>query len=115
MSAISELYACQAFADGDNVGSHVRRFSTATARSPPAAPAGKPEGADKKLIAGLLAILIGWTGAHKFYLGYTKEGIIMLVLFCVSGIVGIIEEVLYLTKSDEEFVDTYIKGSKPWF
>lgn len=82
---------------------------------PPAAPAGKPEGADKKLIAGLLAILIGWTGAHKFYLGYTKEGIIMLVLFCVSGIVGIIEGVLYLTKSDEEFVDTYIKGSKPWF
>ena len=84
---------------------------------PPAAPpaGAKPEGAEKKVIAGLLAILIGGTGAHKFYLGYTKEGIIMLVLFCVSGIVGIIEGIMYLTKSDEEFVDTYVKGKKPWF
>ncbi len=39
----------------------------------------------------------------------------MLVLFCVSGIVGIIEGIMYLTKSDEEFVDTYVKGKKPWF
>ncbi|MEO1834672.1 MAG: TM2 domain-containing protein [Akkermansiaceae bacterium] len=36
-------------------------------------PAGdKPVETDKKLIAGLLAILIGWAGAHKFYLGYIK-------------------------------------------
>ena len=35
-----------------------------------------PAGAEKKLIAGLLGILLGWTGAHKFVLGYTKEGII---------------------------------------
>jgi hypothetical protein len=41
--------------------------------SPPATPAGgKPKGTDKKLIAGLLAIPIGWTGAHKFYLGDIK-------------------------------------------
>ena len=39
----------------------------------------------------------------------------MLVLFCVSGIVGIIEGIMYLTKSDEEFVDTYVKGKKPCF
>jgi hypothetical protein len=37
---------------------------------PPAG--GKPEGTDKKLIAGLLAIPIGWAGAHKFYLGDIK-------------------------------------------
>lgn len=37
-------------------------------------------GAEKKLVAGLLGILLGWTGAHKFMLGYTKEGIIQLAV-----------------------------------
>lgn len=73
--------------------------------------------ADKKLPAALFAILIGWTGAHKFYLGYQKEGIIQLVLsfFCIGGILGLVEGIIYLTKSDEEFVNTYINGRKGWF
>lgn len=33
-----------------------------------------------KLIAGLLAIFLGFFGIHKFYLGYQKEGIIRLVI-----------------------------------
>ena len=33
----------------------------------------------------------------------------------IVGIIGIIEGILYLTKSDEEFVATYITGNKPWF
>jgi TM2 domain-containing membrane protein YozV len=72
--------------------------------------------ADKKLPAALLAIFIGWTGAHKFYLGYQKEGIIQLItsLFCIGGILGFIEGLIYLTKSDEEFVNTYINGRKGW-
>ena len=86
----------------------------------PAAPAGKPEGADKKLIAGILAILLGSLAIHKFYLGYTKEAVIHLVisiLTCgsVGSIIGIIEGIIYLTKSDEEFVATYVKGQKGWF
>ena len=28
----------------------------------------------EKLVAGLLGILLGSLGIHKFYLGYTKEG-----------------------------------------
>lgn len=79
----------------------------------------KPEGADKKLLAGLLGILLGWTGAHKFVLGYQKEGIIQLVVSLVTcglfGIVGLIEGIIYLTKSDEEFVATYVTGRKGWF
>jgi TM2 domain-containing membrane protein YozV len=83
----------------------------------------KALGADKKLAAGIVAILIGSLGIHKFMLGYTKEGVIMLlvtVLTCgiaavVPGIIGIVEGVLYLTKSDEEFVRTYIQGQKGWF
>src|SRR5829696_524563 len=41
----------------------------------------KALGADKKITAGICAILVGWLGVHKFILGYTTEGIIQLVLF----------------------------------
>ena len=56
-------------------------------------------------------------GVHKFYLGYTKEGIIQIVLsfLCVGVLIGWIEGIIYLTKSDEEFVATYINGKKGWF
>ena len=33
----------------------------------------------------------------------------------VVGIIGLVEGIIYLTKSDEEFVQTYIVGQKPWF
>ncbi|HJP94496.1 MAG TPA: NINE protein [Pyrinomonadaceae bacterium] len=83
----------------------------------------KAMGGDKKLVAGILAILVGSLGVHKFILGYTTEGIIMLlvtVLTCgiagiVMSIVGIVEGIMYLTKSDEEFVRTYIQNKKGWF
>ncbi len=35
---------------------------------------------NKKIAAGLLAILLGPLGIHKFLLGYTTEGIIWLVI-----------------------------------
>jgi len=83
-------------------------------------------GENKKLLAGLLAIFIGSLGIHKFILGYQKEGIIMLVVSLVGwflcGIptlivwaVGVVEGIMYLTKSDEEFYQTYQAGRKPWF
>jgi len=79
----------------------------------------KPPGAEKKVVAGILGILLGGLGIHKFYLGYTKEGIIQLVvtLFtCGAGsIIGLIEGIIYLTKSDEDFVATYVTGKKGWF
>ena len=69
-------------------------------------------------LLGVLGIIYGGWGIHKFYLGYTKEGIIQLILCLLCGIgtiIGIIEGILYLTKSDEEFVNTYIKGQRGWF
>lgn len=33
----------------------------------------------------------------------------------IMSVIGLIEGVLYLTKSDEDFVNTYIKGNKGWF
>ena len=76
-----------------------------------------------KTAAWLLGIFLGGLGKHKFYLNYTKEGVIMLLvslLTCgvgatVMGIIGFIEGILYLTKTDEEFQYTYVDGYKGWF
>ena len=67
------------------------------------------EASNKKLAAGLLAIFLGSFGVHKFVLGYNTAGLIMLlvtVLTCgvagfVMGVIGIIEGIIYLTKSPE--------------
>jgi len=83
----------------------------------------KQAGADKKIVAGILGIVVGGLGIHKFVLGYQKEGLIMLlvsVLSCftlagVMHVIGIVEGIMYLTKSDEDFVRTYIQGQKGWF
>lgn len=91
-------------------------------------------GDNKKLLAGILAILLGPFGIHKFILGYNKEGIILLVitlvvipiitlvtcgigsfLFPIVYIIPLIEGIIYLTKTDEEFYATYQVGRKPWF
>ena len=80
---------------------------------------GKPAGAEKKVVAGIFGILLGGLGIHKFYLGYTKEGIIQIIVTLVTcgigSIIGLIEGIIYLTKSDEDFVATYITGKKGWF
>lgn len=76
---------------------------------------------DKKLIAGLFGIFgifFGGWGIHKFILGYNKEGVIQLLLCFVCGIgtiIGVVEGIIYLTKSDDEFVSTYLVGRKGWF
>jgi len=79
----------------------------------------KAMGADKKIIAGICGILLGGFGVHKFILGYTTEGIIQIVITFVTcgigSIVGLVEGIIYLTKSDEEFVRTYIQNKKGWF
>jgi TM2 domain-containing membrane protein YozV len=82
-------------------------------------PAQQIPGADKKVVAGICAIVVGGFGVHKFLLGYTTEGIIQIVLTFITcglaGIIPIIEGIIYLTKSDEEFVQTYIQNKKGWF
>lgn len=74
---------------------------------------------NKKMIAGILGILIGSLGIHKFILGYTQEGIIQIIITVVTcglgGVIGLIEGIIYLTKSDEEFYQTYQVGKKGWF
>ncbi len=101
-------------------------------------PVAQGDVAQRKLIAGLLGIFLGSLGVHKFYLGLTQPGVIMLactlagyVLFTllaiiligfvfllvpgVVGLIGLIEGILYLTKSDADFQREYLIGKKPWF
>jgi TM2 domain-containing membrane protein YozV len=79
----------------------------------------QPYRSEKKVVAGILGILLGTFAIHKFYLGYTKTAIIQLILGLVScgivGIIGFIEGIIYLTKSDEEFDRTYVHNQKEWF
>ena len=74
---------------------------------------------EKKITAGILAILLGSLGVHKFFLGYTQEGIIQLVLTFVTcgvlSVLGLIEGIIYLTMSDQQFDRTYVENKKGWF
>ena len=91
----------------------------------PAPPQNLQDAKNKKIAAGILGIIpiTGTLGIHKFILGYTSAGLIMLLATVLTfglastlvWIVSLIEGILYLTKSDEEFYQTYIKEQRPWF
>jgi TM2 domain-containing membrane protein YozV len=68
-----------------------------------------PTSGKSKTTAGILALLIGGLGVHKFYLGQAGMGILYL-LFCWTGIpllVGLIEGIVYLTMDEEKFAEKY--------
>jgi TM2 domain-containing membrane protein YozV len=77
-----------------------------------AAPASSAYPSDKnKIAAGVLAILLGGLGVHKFYLGQIGMGI-LYILFCwtsIPSIIGLIEGIIYLTSTDEQFYTKYVK------
>ena len=84
------------------------------------------KGEKSKIVAGIFAILLGGFGAHKFYLGYTKEAIITLVVMwgglillaiptLIMAIIVLIEGIIYLVKSDQEFQEIYVENKKGWF
>ena len=77
----------------------------------------------KKTAAGICGILLGALGIHKFVLGLTTPAVIMLlvsILTCGLGaipmsIIGIIEGIMYLKKSDDDFYQMYGMEKKGWF
>lgn len=85
------------------------------------------EQSSKRVLAGILAIILGPLGIHKFILGYTQEGIITLIITFILGvitcgiaawaigIVTLVEGIIYLTKSDEDFIQIYQVNKKGWF
>jgi len=79
----------------------------------------------EKWPAVALAIVLGTLGIHKFYLGYKTEGLIMLLTAiigsCVVGlgpvvmlVISLIEAVKYVTLTEEDFEETYVRGYKGW-
>ena len=74
---------------------------------------------NKKILAGVLAIMLGGFGIHKFILGYTKEGVLQILMSFFScglaSVIPFVEGIIYLTKSDEEFYQIYQVGRRPWF
>lgn len=93
---------------------------------PPAAPMSTfsdTEISNKKLAAGLTAIFLGAFGVHKFILGYTRPAVIMLVVslltcgvgYVVFQVIGVIEGIIYLTKTNSQFEAEYIDSQRDWF
>jgi TM2 domain-containing membrane protein YozV len=87
-------------------------------------------GSKNKVAAGLLAILLGAIGVHKFYLGFTGPGLVFLLVNTVGflitwvmlfvpnmvlGVIALVEGIIYLTKTDEEFEQQYVVQKKQWF
>jgi TM2 domain-containing membrane protein YozV len=78
-----------------------------------------------KMVAGILGIFFGAFGVHKFVIGLKQPAIVMLVVSVVGflfiiplfvmSIIGFIEGVIYLTKSDDDFYRTYCIEKKEWF
>jgi TM2 domain-containing membrane protein YozV len=99
--------------------------SPPTMAPPTSAPSTSPPDprASNKIPAGICGILLGSLGVHKFILGYTGAGLIMLLVTvltcgiagCVTGLIGLIEGIIYLCKPDEEFVRVYVDGRREWF
>lgn len=89
--------------------------------------AGSGQIGDKsKVAAALLAFFLGWLGVHKFYLNKPGAGIIMLLCGTVGwiliaipplviGVISLVEFIIYLTKSDQQFYDDYVVGNRSWF
>lgn len=111
-------------------------FASALAAPVPPAAGMPPVGGNRagnKIAAGLCGILLGGLGVHKFILGYNTAGFIMLgvtlggallgILTCgitlvaswAMAIIGLVEGIIYLTKSDDEFVRLYVDGRREWF
>jgi TM2 domain-containing membrane protein YozV len=66
-------------------------------------------GGKSKVIAGILAILLGGIGVHKFYMGKIGKGILYLV-FCwtmIPSLIGLIEGIMYLVQDEEKFHARY--------
>lgn len=59
-------------------------------------------------IAIVLAIFLGWLGAHRFYLGQIGWGIVYLIIFYLFAplaiVLGFIDAIRYMFMGDEEFL-----------
>lgn len=133
------LVWCEGMGDwqrAENVAELARLFPARSQPMPPpmaqsypppmASYAGLPQynpASSNRVAAGVCGILLGGLGVHKFILGMTGAGITMLlitILTCGVGgmvmhVIGIIEGIIYLSKSDPEFHQIYVVEKRSWF
>ena len=66
----------------------------------------------QRKIAIVLALLLGWIGGHRFYLGQIGWGVFYLIVFLLFAplavLLGLIDAVRYALISDEDFKPTSI-------
>lgn len=83
-------------------------------------------GDKNRIVAALLALVLGGIGIHKFYLGKTTAGVLMLLGGTIGWItfgfvpalvylIAFIEFIIYLLKTDGDFHRDYVAGNKSWF
>lgn len=86
---------------------------------------GGSAGRKDKIVTALLAFFLGGLGIHKFYLGKTTAGVIMLVCGTLGWLlilpaliiylIAFIEFIIYLLKDEQAFQEEYVHGTKAWF
>jgi hypothetical protein len=77
----------------------------------------------RRELVGVMAMVFGFLGVHKFLLGYTAAGLVMLLgsLLTCGGLallfvpISIAEGFIYLLKTDAEFERDYLRGRRTWF
>jgi TM2 domain-containing membrane protein YozV len=92
-------------------------------RTPASGAAAMAVPSTNRVAAGVLAIVLGSLGIHKFILGRVGAGLVMLLVTVqtcgwggvVMNVIGIIEGIIYLTRSEEQFYWEYVVGKKSWF
>lgn len=83
-------------------------------------------GDKNRIVAALLAFVLGGIGIHKFYLGKTTAGVMMLlggtvgwitfgIVPAIVYVIAFIEFIIYLLKPDADFHREYVAGNKSWF
>lgn len=108
-------------------GVHHATYVPASARAVNSAPGAGVRTSKDHIAAGLFALFLGMFGIHKFYMGKTNVGFIMLGITIVGSLltfgaaalvmqlIAVVEGVIYLVKSQEEFEREYIYGKRSWF
>lgn len=66
-----------------------------------------PNRGKNKIIAGVLSLLLGGLGVHHFYLGSVVAGVICLITCGGCGLLSLIEGILLLVMSDQDFDAKY--------